>query len=285
MEQRSMSEELSSRITALIDGALSDEERRLTLDMMDSSPQLQQQYQTESALTSMLRARRDRLRTALPPAVERRVRMAVNAQAMPRPSLLERFAAPRGWQFVRIFAAGAAVVLLAVFVYNGGSLLPTQAPQSVAAMPPVDIPSQAYSNYASVMSGALTLGLQTSNATELASYFRAKGVQYDVQFPPIDATLKGGVVSEHGGKAFAHLVYERGGHTIYMFEVDQAAINDNVADLGASVTDDIEHSRWHWEEQPQTGTMFAWKSNNVVCVAVSDLRTDEFSALFDLQEL
>lgn len=285
MDYRSMTDDMAARMTAYIDGALNDDERRQAEQELASSATLQRQHAVESALVQTLRARRSQLRVTLPPQVERRVRMAVNAEAMPGPSVLERFAQPSGWRWLRIFATGAAVAIIAVFVYNGGMLDTQSGTQQVAASAPIDLPSASYANYASVSNGSLALGKTSSNATELKSYFKEKGVTYDVQFPAVDATLKGGVVSEHDGKKFAHLVYERGGHTIYMFEVDQASIDGKQVELGQHVADDIEHSRWHWEERENVGTLFAWKSNNVVCVAVSDLRTDELSALFDLQEL
>lgn len=285
MDHRSMSEDIASRITALIDGALTNDERQQTLDDLSASPLLQRQHAVETALTSSLRARRDRLRVTLPPTVERRVRMAVNAEAMPRKTFAERYPALGFWKAQRFVWAAAAIVLVAVLLLEPAAIKQLSGTGAVATANPVDVPTQSYANFASMVKGSLQLGKTTTDKQSLKAYFASEGVTYDVQFPAIEATLKGGVVSEHAGRKYANLVYERGGHTIYMFEVDQASIDAGTVDLGQRVADDIEHSRWHWEEQPNTGTLFAWKSNNVVCVAVSDLRTDEFSALFDLQEL
>ncbi|MBU3742363.1 MAG: hypothetical protein FGM24_08780, partial [Candidatus Kapabacteria bacterium] len=242
MDYRSMTDDMAARMTAYIDKALNEEERRQAEQDLASSPALQRQHAVESALVTTLRARRTQLRAPLPPQVERRIRMAVNAEAMPRPSVLERFAQPTGWRFWRLFAAGAAVAIVALVVYNGGTIDPQQASQQVATLPPIDLPQASYANYASITNGSLTLGKTSSNASELKSYFKDQGVSYDVLFPAVDATLKGGVVSEHDGKKFAHLVYECGGHTIYMFEVDQASIDTKYVDLGQRVADDIEHS-------------------------------------------
>lgn len=285
MEHRAMNDDMAARITALIDGALGDEERAQAMHELGSSQQLQRQHDVETALVATLRDRRDRLRTSLPPAVERRVRMAVNAEALPRLTFAERYPALTFWRAQRVAWAAAAIVVVAVLLLQPSAIKQLTGTGAVAAAIPVDVPTQSYANYASIVQGSMQVGKSSTDQRELKSYFASQGVTYDVQFPAIDATLKGGVVSDHGGRKFAHLVYERAGHTIYMFEVDQESIDANHADLGQVVSDDIMHSRWHWEERADTGTLFAWKSNNVVCVAVSDLRTDELSALFDLQEL
>ena len=285
MEYRSMNDDMAARITALIDGTLGEEERAQAMKELGSSSRLQRQHDVESALVATLRDRRGRLRATLPPAVERRVRMAVNAEAMPKPTFAERYPALSFWKWQRFVWAAAAIVLVAVLLLEPSAIKELTGSGAVASATPVDVPTQSYANFASIMQGSMQLGKTTTDQQTLKSYFASQGVQYDVQFPAIDATLKGGTVSEHGGRKFAHLVYERAGHTIYMFEVDQQSIDANHAELGQVVTDDITHSRWHWEERADTGTLFAWKSNNVVCVAVSDLRTNELSALFDLQEL
>ena len=84
-------------------------------------------------------------------------------------------------------------------------------------------------------------------------------------------------------RAFAHLVYDVGGHQIYIFEVDRPSIDANVMSMHALVDQDVRNSTWHWEERAGVGTMFVWESNNIVCSAVSDLRTEQFSALFSLE--
>lgn len=285
MEYRPMNDDMAARITAFIDGALGDEERAQATEELQRSPRLQRQLDVESALVATLRERRARLRATLPPTVERRVRMAVNAEAMPRKTFAERYPALSFWKSQRFVWAAAAIVLVSVLLLEPSALRQLTGSGAVAASASLDVPTQSYANFASIVNGSLQLGKATTDKQSLKAYFASEGVDYDVQFPAIEATLKGGVVSEHGGRKFAHLVYERAGHTIYMFEVDQESLDGKQAELGQVVADDITHSRWHWEERADTGTLFAWKSNNVVCVAVSDLRTNELSALFDLQEL
>lgn len=287
MEYRPMNDDMAARITALIDGALGDEERAQVTEELQRSPRMQRQLDVESALVATLRERRDRLRATLPPTVERRVRMAVNAEAMPRKTLAERYPALSFWKWQRLVWSAAAIALVAVLLLEPAAFkgLIGTGSTAVASAKAFDVPTQSYANFASIVNGSMQLGKATTDKQSLKAYFASEGVTYDVQFPAIEATLKGGVVSEHGGRKFAHVVYERAGHTIYMFEVDQASLDGKHVELGQVVADDITHSRWHWEERADTGTLFAWKSNNVVCVAVSDLRTNELSALFDLQEL
>lgn len=290
MTQRHPHDDMAARITALIDGAIRDEQERAQAEEeLAAHPHLQAQHAVESALVATLHARRDRLRAALPPAVERSVRMAVNEAAQPTPSAWSRLLATLRRPAVA-FPTLAGLTAVAVLMVTGGpeptatSTSPARTTTDVQAAL-VDLPNASYSNFQAIRQGKLSLAKATANKEELKSFFASEGVKYEVFFPKMDAELKGGVVSDHNGHKYAHLVFAAGNHLVYMFEVDQASIDNKVVDLGGRVQDDLAQSRWHWEERADTGTLFVWKSNNVVCSAVSDLRTDQFSALFALEEL
>lgn len=287
MTQRNPNDEMAARITALIDGAIRDERERAQAEAdLAAHPHLQTQHAVESALVATLHARRDRLRAALPPSLERSVRMAVHEAAQPNPSVLDRIIGALRRPAVA-FPALAGIAAVVVLVLTNGGPATTDQPRvtTEVAAASLDLPTASYANYQAIKQGKLTLAKATNDANELKTFFAKEGVGYEVIFPKMEAELKGGVVSEHNGHKYAHLVFAAGDHLVYMFEVDQASIDSKTVDLGSRVNDDLAQSRWHWEERADTGTLFVWKSNNVVCSAVSDLRTDQFSALFALEEL
>jgi hypothetical protein len=72
---------------------------------------------------------------------------------------------------------------------------------------------------------------------------------------------------------------------VYLLEADNNDVVDGSVQLDQEIRQDVEQSRWHWEERDEIGTLFVWKSNNVMCTAVSDMPTQEFSALFRLETL
>ncbi len=272
--------------SALADGHLTSAEAARLRDAMAHSEALRSEYETVNAVRSLLRERADRLRMPVPADVERSIRQAIAAeQSQPR-------AQQRGFRnqlldhvldavidYLRrpaIAVAVAAVALVTVVWF---------AVDRSAGPAPYRLYEASYANFQDIVGGTLKLGKRTSDPSVLASFFRDQGVAYDVFFPTLDATLEGGVVSEHHGQRYAHLVYRAGDHVIYIFEVDEPSIETNVIAMASDVADDLEQSRWHWEERSGVGTMFVWESNNIVCSAVSDLRTQDLSALFHLETL
>lgn len=276
--------------SAMADGHLSSAEaKRLQHEMMQDES-LRAEYETVNAVRTMLRERADRLRMPVPADVERSIRLAIEAEQSQQHG--QSYGQSRGhrqhWldtvmdtviDYLRrpAIAVGVASVALVAVVWFAADRSATAAPFRLY--------EASYANFQDIVGGTLELGKRTSNPTELASFFRDQGVVYTVFFPTIDATLEGGVVSEHHGQHYAHLVYRAGDHLIYIFEVDEPSIEGNMFAMASDVADDLEHSRWHWEERAGVGTMFVWESNNIVCSAVSDLRTQDLSALFHLETL
>jgi hypothetical protein len=268
--------------SAMADGHLSSAEaNRLQHEMMQDES-LRAEYETVNAVRTMLRERADRLRMPVPADVERSIRLAIAAEQSQSHGRSERWldtVLDTVIDYLRrpAIAVGVAAVALVAVVWFAADRSATTAPFRLY--------EASYANFQDIVGGTLELGKRTSNPAELAAFFRDQGVAYDVFFPTIDATLEGGVVSEHHGQRYAHLVYRAGDHLVYIFEVDEPSIEGNMIAMASDVADDLEHSRWHWEERAGVGTMFVWESNNIVCSAVSDLRTQDLSALFHLETL
>ncbi len=276
--------DLRERITALIDGQITSESERSDVEaFLASSEEARMQQRVESALVGMLHERREALRERIPADVERRIRLALIEQPEASPSLWQRIVGVFARPLVSIPILATGIAVAAIFVVQQQPQV--SEPSAVNRSPLVDLQAQAYANFESIVRGELTVAVASESEQEVRSWFKNNGVTYDVQFPSIEATLVGGVVSTHEHKKFAHLVYNVGNHLVYMFEVDEASLASRDVALDTGIVDGLAHGKWHWEERLDTGTLFIWKSNNVVCAAVSDLRTDELSALFDLHLL
>lgn len=273
------------RLTAYLDQELNAQERKELEQEVAGDDRLRRGLALEHGVRSLLRDRKESLRERVPVDVERSIRLAlareVSAATQPQPAsfwvtLVAAFRRP----MVAIPTAVAAVALVTMLLTDRST------PPPFAVMSPrVDLYEASYANFSRIVKGDITLVKATSDAAELQQFFRKEGVQYEVFFPEISAELKGGVVSDHGGLKFAHLVYGVGDHLVYIFEVDEASIEQNLVSMRETVTQDLAQSRWHWEERQGFGTMFVWESNNIVCSAVSDLRTQDLSALFTLEKL
>ncbi len=252
----------------------------MNMNIPDEQPMgNEREQQIDDAVARMLQARRASLRVSVPIDVERRIRLAlVEPRAATPPSTGREnvFSALIAWFKRPIVLIPASLAVLAFITF---------AVSQNSSATPLDLHSVAYANFTSVVKGDLTLAKNTSDTIALRAFFAKAGVEYPVFFPSMKAKLKGGVVSNDNGHAYAHLVYGIGDHLVYLFEADQASIDSRVAALDTVITNNLSTGKWHWEERPGTGTLFVWKSNNIVCLAVSDLRTQDMSALFTLEAL
>lgn len=291
MNTEFMPDDLKHRITAMLNNELSSSEREETKRALEGNTTAQRQVAVEGALVTMLRSRRAQLRERVPVDVERRIRIALanerSAQEQPSASLWSRFASLvlRPSIAIPVLGGVAAFVITTTVLKRPQAVGSSERPIPTEPVALVDLRTASYDNFASIVRGELKLVHPSSDPQELQSWFTSQGVQYAAVFPSIAAKLEGGVVSDHNGKKFAHLVYSVNDHLVYMFEVDEASVEDKSVSIDKTVNENLTHGKWHWEEKTGTGTLFMWKSNNVVCSAVSDLRTDELSALFALNEL
>lgn len=241
----------------------------------------------DSTVSRILRERAGSVRTAVPLDVERSLRMALGAE-MAKQATPQRTQGLLAWLRRPLIAVPAAVATIAVVVFIVRVSQGAQTPRQIAVSTrgaEVKLQDMSYTNFASIVRGDLKVVKESSKPSELNTFFKSSGVSYEVFYPEVEAELVGGVVSEHDGHHFAHLVYSVNDHLVYLFEVDQPSIDDGTVSMASLIEEDLKTGRWHWEERPGVGTLFVWKSNNVVCSAVSDLATNEFSALFNLEKL
>ncbi len=282
-------------LTAYLDGELTDPTEITKVEgMLAANAALQLEADLLGAMRSQLRSRRATLRTSIPVEVERAIRLklgeevaSATAAVEDKLSFRQRLAA---FLARPLYAVPAALVLAiaitgVVMVVNRSGTSGTTTTASASTSAAFELTSTAYANFQSVVRGELKLARQSSDTSELQRFFRDEGITYNVFFPEVAAELKGGVVSVHGSKRYAHLVYGTGKHVVYLMEVDVPSINSGAVSLASNVAQDVRSSKWHWQERDGIGTLFVWKSNTVMCSAVSDLSTQDFSALFRLETL
>ncbi|MBC8125264.1 MAG: hypothetical protein H7X70_05980 [Candidatus Kapabacteria bacterium] len=282
-------------LAAYIDGELSDPAEIAQVEaMIASNATMQREVSLLSAMRSQLRNRKDSLRTQIPVDLERAIRLKLGEEVVKASSVAPEKISFRlrlaSFLARPLYAIPAALVLAVaitglVMVMNRSGKSVTTATASAGTTAAFEMTSAAYSNFQAVVRGELKLARQSSDTTELRKFFQDEGVTYSVFFPEVAAELKGGVVSVHGKKRYAHLVYATGKHLVYLLEVDVPSLSSGAVALSSHVAQDVRNSKWHWQERDGIGTLFVWKSNTVMCSAVSDLSTQDFSALFRLETL
>lgn len=278
--------ELDALVSAYVDGErLDNAELHRVQAALSSSDQMRRDVSLQHATRSLVRERAGRLRNQPPAHLRASISAALDAvDASPAVS-----APASSWSFAEairsLFATPALVRGLvavgSVAVIALVALVVLREPSQVTT----EVSSVAYASFGSVVDGSFPIERSSSNESELRAFFADKGVEFPVFFPQLDASLRGGSVVTINGRQCVQLVYSAGSTPIYLLETDNADITGGRVELAKEILDDVEQSRWHWEERADVGTMFVWKSNNVMCTAVSTLPTNEFSALFRLETL
>lgn len=278
--------ELNALVSAYIDGERLDAREQQLLDEALRMPgSIRNDVRLLSATRAAVRDRALQLRNEPPAALKRAVLDGLDGidAASPVPerirpswSLADAWrnlvASPR---YVQGLVALGSVVVIAITALV---LTPSGTGSN-------ELSTLAYQQFATVSSGAFALDVSSADQAALQSYFVSHGVKFDVFFPGVHATLLGGSVVDVDGTKCAQLVYAAGSKRVYLLETDNNTIVDGSVTLDKGIAEDVAQSRWHWEERADIGTMFVWKSNNVMCTAVSDMPTNEFSALFQLETL
>ncbi len=278
---------VNALVSAMIDGEQLDrQESDQITAAMATDARVSRDAALQSATRALVRSRSTALRAEVPQALRSAVLLSLDQmdeQSKQRATsdtgwsfgdaVRSLFATPR---FVRGLVAIGSVAAIALV-----TLLVLRTPGS----PSGTITDVAYSAFGDVSSGAFTIERTSSDPAELTRFFADNGVAFNVFFPQIDASLRGGSVVKINGKACAQLVYSAGSKPVYLLETDNSDIARGDVALDREIQDDVEQSRWHWQEHADRGTMFVWKSNNVMCTAVSDLPVSDFSALFRLETL
>lgn len=279
--------ELNALFSAYADGERLDPSERSAVEhALHESESARRELALQQATRRLVRQRSESLHARVPDDLRLRIARGLDAadvaskqqvvreQTWSVTAALQRlFASPRYVQALIVTGSVVAVALVTLLLVRNTS--PNEA----------ELSTLAYSSFGTVVNGSFAVEQQTSDQDELRSYFASKGVDFPIFFPQLDATLRGGSVVSINGQQCAQLVYTAGPKTVYLLEADNNDVVDGSIKLDQEIRQDVEQSRWHWEERDNVGTLFVWKSNNVMCTAVSDMPTQEFSALFRLETL
>ena len=148
-----------------------------------------------------------------------------------------------------------------------------------------NICKDAYSTFHAFADGNLTMQKISGDKQTLSAFFANNGVKYPVHFPNIDAELIGGVVSQEKGIKFAQFFYKVGDHIIYAYEVPEGLVDNQTLSVNPRAMEIVKKADWYWEqENGASNTMVLWRLGNNLCVMVSDLKTEQLSALLHVEE-
>lgn len=296
------SKDLEEYLAAMADGEYIDPKVKQELqNRLESDPELSAALHIQTAMKSMLHDKQEALNIQAPADLRASIVSGIRAQQqqMPRQSkgasFLESF-----WNALdpivsvlnpKYAIPAFTVIIMAGYVYvsdntqTGNASVPSASTLQVAHTGENNICTQAYSTFHAYADGSLQLQKLSSNQEELSRFFTENGVKYPVHYPKIDAELIGGVVSQEKGTKFAHFIYKVGDHIIYAYEVPEGMVDNQTLSVNPRAMEILNKADWYWEkENGASNTMVLWKVGPNLCVMVSDLRTEQLSALLHVEE-
>ncbi|MFM8839806.1 MAG: anti-sigma factor family protein [bacterium] len=299
---KNTSKELEEYLAAMVDGEYIDDSTRQELQSrLENDPELSAALYIQTAMKSMLRTNQEALH--IDPPVELRAsimngirsQQSQERQVSTKGSLIESF-----WNaldpIVSVLRPTFAVPLIAIIcigVYAFMSETDSIQALGTSSMANFEIIhagennicSQAYATFHAYEDGSLPLQMISTDQKKLSAFFNENGVKYPVHFPKIDAELIGGVVSQEKGTKFAHFIYKVGDHLIYAYEVPEGLVDNQTLSVNPRAMEIVKKADWYWEqEKGASNTMVLWRLGSNLCVMVSDLRTEQLSALLHVEE-
>ena len=288
--------ELEEYMASIADGEQLDPKIAHELESrLGHSPELRVALTVQTATKSILQSRKDALHIQAPESLKMSILQGIHAQT-------EQTVAPKKPTFFAslldgienvfgafspkyAFPVGIALGIIGFFVYTGQSDNSSKKPITAASLAVFHIGEnnfckQAYDNFHAIEKGSMTVQKVSANEQELKAFFAENGVKYPVFFPKIDASLVGGVVSDYKGTKFAHFIYKVGEKLIYAYEVPQDELNKHHLAVHPRAMEIANKADWYWEqEKGASNTMVLWKLKSNICTIVTNLRTEQLSAL------
>lgn len=268
---------------------------------LESDPELSVALYIQTAMKNILHLRSEALHTEAPAELRLSIVNGIRAQQLQAPkqiksvSFIESF-----WNaldpIVSVLSPKFAIpTVLAIFMAGYMYMSEQVQTESVVSPNPSmlkvvhaesnNICSQTYTSFRAYKNGDLKPQIITTNQEKLSSFFAENGVKYTVHYPKIDAELIGGIVSQEKGTTFAHFIYKVGDHIIYAYEVPEGLVDNQTLSVNPRAMEIVNKADWYWEkENGASNTMVLWRLGPNLCVMVSDLRTEQLSALLHVKE-
>jgi anti-sigma factor RsiW len=296
------SKDLEEYLAAMADGEYIDPTVKQELESrLESDPELSAALHIQTAMKNMLHSKQEALNIQVPVDLRASIMEGLRAEQKPvlqqaiKASFFESF-----WNaldpIVSILSPKFAIPAIAAIGIAGYMYMSDNAQMNATVNPKAsalkvvhaganNICSQAYSTFHAYANGSLELQKISSSQEELSAFFAENGVTYPIHYPKIDADLIGGVVSQEKGTKFAHFIYKVGDHIIYAYEVPQGMVANQTLSINPRAMEIVNKADWYWEqENGASNTMVLWKLGPNLCVMVSDLRTEQLSALLHVEE-
>lgn len=144
-----------------------------------------------------------------------------------------------------------------------------------------DIIHQSLNTLALLKTGQIALSMTSSVPESVKGFFRRSSLQFGVQIPKVHGSEGCGCsASFTGGVPQAHLLYKLGEEWLYVCEMSDTDVMSGIRlSLPPAAKIALTRSGWYTDPMHPNCTVVLWKTNEVVCVAVSTIKKERLLAL------
>ena len=149
-------------------------------------------------------------------------------------------------------------------------------PLSQASLASNDIILQSLKNHGAILSGEIKPQVMSSEPAQMESLF-AGITDYAVHMPRMkDCKLVGGVQNEYAGTKLAHLVYQRNGEIVYVYQTCLATVmKGEKLCLSDAAKDGLVQTGWFTESEPDGRAVVLWIRGRTLCAAVARMNKED----------
>jgi hypothetical protein len=272
--------EIKYQLTALIDGEIRDESKVAELNILiQANPDLQREFEILRFTKSLVQ--KNCTFHSAPQKLKQKIVKKIIHVEKPSPQPLEFLKNIFSKPAFAIAGATALIILAVIIVLNQSSV--NQIPDLAAEQYGTEnMFVQASNNFKSILTGKLKPQIVTDDENNIQKFFASNGVKYSTLIPKCERwKILGAVVSEAGGKKFAHHVYTNSeGKLVYLFQVDESYLNrSEVIKLSEHMMKYLDEGNCYFSSKENFVTLMK-KIDNNICAVVSNASKTEIENLF-----
>lgn len=183
------------------------------------------------------------------------------------------------WQALGI-AAVLVLVIVSLFTGRPGKVTSdlSQQPPATTILQTQDVLKSSEQDFQNILKGEFNPQVKADNAGRVLEFIK-QNAGYSIPLPVIHGTdwIGGGVATMETEKVVS-VVYKIGTSYLYIFAFPTLLAHSKAVSLSHECIKALDENQWFWKKSPKGNLQVAWKYQNHVCIATSNLGKGELIA-------
>jgi hypothetical protein len=171
-----------------------------------------------------------------------------------------------------------AIALGVVAIVLTTLILQPLPPGTPTALPPDDVLVHSRTTYAAIVDGTVRPQIETTEPSELASFFAGK-TDFPLYVPPVrDYHPVGATFDSQSGVPLAHLMYAGAGGTVYIHQTCWETVQaGQLLCLSERIRDSLRSRGFYADENDTERSVVLWTNGRTLCIAISSMSSQDLA--------